>query len=154
MVSFHNNSFSHSSSFSNPSLPFLLHPGLPLLILPVSPPGVQTTTGPTSLEVVVQSLAPVLLAELAKMKSSSSSCSLQDQNPLSSSSARDKLKTSSSSSSREEQKSSPILVKKSLPTKFANPLQVSLCVQIYLHCGISFSQRYGGLGSSGFTPVV
>jgi len=67
---------------------------------------------------MVQSLAPVLLAELAKLKSSSSSSSPQDQNnppssssviqnkPWSSSSARDKQKNSSSFSSREEQKQS------------------------------------------------
>ncbi|KAG7262146.1 hypothetical protein CRUP_006387 [Coryphaenoides rupestris] len=98
-----------------------------------------------SLEVVVQSLAPMLLAELAKLKSSSSSSSqynppssssITQKKPSSSSSARDKQKKSSSFSSREEQKQSfssltkgakgtkKVLVKKSLPTKSAKPLHL------------------------------
>ncbi|CAL8241343.1 unnamed protein product [Merluccius merluccius] len=104
--------------------------------------GVQTSTGSTSLEVVVQSLAPMLLAEMAKLKSSSSaSSSPKDQRkPSSSSSSRDEKKPSSSSSRDEPKQSSstkrgkePPLssssssvqgikkVKKSVPTKSAKP---------------------------------
>ncbi|CAL8383982.1 unnamed protein product [Arctogadus glacialis] len=67
--------------------------------------GVQSFTGSSSLELVVQSLAPVLLAELAKLKaaSSSSSDSSKDQKkPSSSSSSRDEQKPSSSSSTDEK----------------------------------------------------
>ena len=82
-----------------------------------SPQGVQSFTGSSSLELVVQSLAPVLLAELAKLKATSSSSSAsskekkpsspsssRDEQKQSSSSSRDEKKPSSSSSSRDEQK--------------------------------------------------
>ncbi|XP_056431160.1 uncharacterized protein LOC130369694 isoform X2 [Gadus chalcogrammus] len=81
--------------------------------------GVQSFTGSSSLELVVQSLAPVLLAELAKLKAASSSSSdsskekkpsssssSRDEQKQSSSSSRDEKKPSSSSSSRDEQKQS------------------------------------------------
>ncbi|CAL8383985.1 unnamed protein product, partial [Arctogadus glacialis] len=59
--------------------------------------GVHCFTGSTSIELVVQTLAPVLLAELERLKAASSS---------SSASSKDKTKPSSSSSSRDEQKQS------------------------------------------------
>ncbi|XP_056432138.1 uncharacterized protein LOC130370405 [Gadus chalcogrammus] len=70
--------------------------------------GVQSFTGSSSLELVVQSLAPVLLAELAKLKaaSSSSSASSKEKKPSSSSSSRDEQKQSSSSSRDEKKPSS------------------------------------------------
>ncbi|CAL8377707.1 unnamed protein product [Gadus morhua 'NCC'] len=81
--------------------------------------GVQSFTGSSSLELVVQTLAPVLLAELAKLKAASSSSSdsskekkpsspssSRDEQKQSSSSSRDEKKPSSSSSSRDEQKQS------------------------------------------------
>ncbi|XP_030193478.1 mucin-12 isoform X3 [Gadus morhua] len=81
--------------------------------------GVQSFTGSSSLELVVQTLAPVLLAELAKLKAASSSSSdsskekkpspsssSRDEQKQSSSSSRDEKKPSSSSSSRDEQKPS------------------------------------------------
>ncbi|XP_059891917.1 uncharacterized protein LOC132445789 isoform X3 [Gadus macrocephalus] len=82
--------------------------------------GVQSFTGSSSLELVVQSLAPVLLAELAKLKAASSSSSdsskdqkkpsssssSSDEQKPSSSSSRDEKKPSSYSSSRDEQKPS------------------------------------------------
>ncbi|CAL8383983.1 unnamed protein product, partial [Arctogadus glacialis] len=79
---------------------------------------VQSFTGSSSLELVVQSLAPVLLAELAKLKAASSSSaasskekkpsssSSRDEQKQSSSSSRDEKKPSSSSSSRDVQKQS------------------------------------------------
>ncbi|CAL8378490.1 unnamed protein product [Boreogadus saida] len=69
--------------------------------------GVQSFTGSTSIELVVQTLAPVLLAELERLKaaSSSSSDSTKDKTmPSSSSSSRDKKKPFSSSSYSDEQK--------------------------------------------------
>ncbi|XP_030193484.1 uncharacterized protein LOC115529132 isoform X3 [Gadus morhua] len=70
--------------------------------------GVQSFTGSSSLELVVQSLAPVLLAELAKLKatSSSSSASSKEKKPSSPSSSRDEQKQSSSSSRDEKKPSS------------------------------------------------
>ncbi|CAL8378487.1 unnamed protein product [Boreogadus saida] len=70
--------------------------------------GVQSFTGSSSLELVVQSLAPVLLAELAKLKaaSSSSAASSKEKKPPSSSSSRDEQKQSSSSSRDEKKPSS------------------------------------------------
>ncbi|XP_059891898.1 uncharacterized protein znf638 isoform X2 [Gadus macrocephalus] len=70
--------------------------------------GVQSFTGSSSLELVVQSLAPVLLAELAKLKaaSSSSAASSKEKKPSSSSSSRDEQKLSSASSRDEKKPSS------------------------------------------------
>ncbi|KAJ3585180.1 hypothetical protein NHX12_013901, partial [Muraenolepis orangiensis] len=76
-------------------------------------PGVQT--GSTSLEAAVQSLAPVLLAQLAKLKDKKPSSSRDKKKPSSSSSRGEKKQ--SSSSSRDEQ---------SVPTKSAKPQGLGL----------------------------